>query len=105
MFSLSCCGIVSPLKRSTPQGGPIREVQSRILKDPSYEVRDMRSLIRILIEQQLFPFAQFWVEPILGIYKLEDLQDVTAIALKDPPRSQLLRNHAQRRVGNNGKKE
>lgn len=76
--------IVMLRKNLTPaaihsSGGPVREVQHRILTNPDYTVRDMRTLVRILVEQKLFPFAPFWVEPIMGIYELEEFEDVTGI--------------------------
>jgi hypothetical protein len=60
-------------------GGPVRERQSAMLRDPHYKVKDMSALISMLAELGLLPFSQFWVEPLEQLYKHEESNNVAAI--------------------------
>jgi hypothetical protein len=60
-------------------GGPVREVQQRILKKPDYNVKDMLSLMMILVRHKLLPFDEFWIQPLMRLYELEERSEIVSI--------------------------
>jgi hypothetical protein len=60
-------------------GGPVEEVQRRILKKPDYNVRNLHGLIMLLERQKLLPFDKFWIQPVMRLYQLEQKSDVATM--------------------------
>jgi hypothetical protein len=60
-------------------GGPIIEVQRRILRDPTRPVRNLLAMTLLLVEHNLLPFDEQWVRPIMRLYELEEAGDIVSI--------------------------
>jgi hypothetical protein len=60
-------------------GGPHPRVQSRLKQNPNREVRDMLSLVLTLVRHQLWPFDEFFVQPLMRLYELEDRGEIVTI--------------------------
>jgi hypothetical protein len=61
------------------EGGPVEEVQRRILKNPEYKVRNMTALMGLLQDHNLLPFDKFWLRPIMRLYELDERRDIVSM--------------------------
>lgn len=64
------------------KGGPVEEVQRRILKNSAYKVMNMEPLMRLLFEYAPLPWDAIWRDPIEDLYKLHADDQVVAIERK-----------------------